>query len=135
MLRYFSDGSVSKLALKEDMLMKKVRLVPLEEEKKFIVLDRQLDKITAAYSIQKKRMLRYNEKGYEFRLIRPSDTSGGVFAPPWKKIAMELVAKLYPVKKLQKNFFARLAKRFPRTERAPSLIILGKRVATNQEQF
>jgi hypothetical protein len=103
------------------------KLVPIEAEKRYIQLDNKLQALEAKHKIAKIKLLRYHAKGYTFSLIRPSDTSGGVFAPPWKKIAMELVKKLYKSAKERNGFFKSLIRRFPKTERAPKLCIIGKK--------
>ncbi len=109
------------------------KTVPLEIEKEYIKLDKQLEVLTAKHKVVKLQLLKYYEKGYDFTLIRPSDTSGGVLSIPWKTVAMELIHKLFKTKPAREAFMKSLIKRFPRVERAPSLNIPGKKVREHVE--
>lgn len=106
--------------------MPKVKVVPLAVEREYIKLDDQLKSLASKHKKAKAELLRYYEKGYEFTLIRPSDTSEGVFSPPWKKIALELMHK-FMTSAVRKAFLKSLIKRFPKREKAPALKILGKK--------
>lgn len=104
------------------------KMVPIEKEKAYIALDKKFELLKAEHQLEKQKMLGYNEKGYTFSLLRFSDTSAGVFNPPWKKIALALLKKLYPKESMQKAFHKKLRKRYPPTERTPSVLIPGKKV-------
>lgn len=100
--------------------------VPIEKEKAYIKAQKAFEKAEVTRDKIKFELMGYYEKGYTFSLIKPSDTSAGVFNPPWKQIALELLKKLYPTKAKQEMWWIRLRKRFPKREKAPTLIILGK---------
>jgi hypothetical protein len=104
------------------------KLVPIKLEKEYVRLDKMKDKIDAEHKVLKQRLLFYHERGYEFSLIRPSDTSGGVLSIPWKLVAMELMKKLFKKQSLIDMYLRSLVKKYPRTERAPALNIIGKKV-------
>lgn len=106
--------------------MGKTKYVPVAVEKEFIKLDTQISKLELEHKKVKLKLLSYYEKGYSFSLIKPTDTSAGVFSPPWKKLCLELIAKFMTLPQ-QKAWMKGLLKRFPKTERAPAFNIIGKK--------
>jgi hypothetical protein len=109
------------------------KTVPIKDEKEFIQLDTQMDELKLLHKKAKLKLLKYYEKGYSFSLIEPSDTSAGVFAPPWKKLCLELIAKFMTVPQ-QKQWMKGIIKRFPKTERAPTFNIIGKKARSNFDE-
>jgi len=106
---------------------------PIKLEQEYIKLDKQLAIITAKHRVKKLKLLGYHEKGYTFSLIRMSDTTAGVFCPPWKEIAFQLAVKLFKTEKRVKKWFESLAKQYPRTERSPSISYPGKKKGLSDE--
>jgi hypothetical protein len=107
-----------------------MKMVPIEKERAYIKLTERLESLSAEHTKLKKEMLTYNEKGYGFELLKFSDTSSGVFSPPWKQLCLELL-KRFMKPKQRTEWLLNLRKRFKPREKSPTIYVLGKQAKIN----
>ena len=96
------------------------KIVPLSKEKNYIVLEREFKQAKIRFEKAKEEMLNLNARGFQFRYLSFSDTSSGVFCPPWKQLCMELL-KRFMTKEQSKIWLKSIVRRFPAKEKAPTI--------------